>query len=279
MAMSESKGNPPELATLNFGESNSDLSDQNFDNEVNEDIIADDGMAETEVAINKKLNNDLPIIPNYTKNPELLLENTVKELKGNGNLDKFKKDVPIPLQKPQTIIKENTNSPDTKEVIKKHMEQINDIGRGPPVLPPVGNPEASDEIKKNSMGGLNCKFLNSQKCHPDFPHFSGASIGFEGGVKMKCDSAGTEVLPKAVCTISRGKITGVYLINKGSGMDTPPLVETVGGGGTGAKFEAVVRDGLVEDVKVLDGGEGFHETPQIKFQSPNMNDTCYLCCK
>jgi hypothetical protein len=33
-------------------------------------------------------------------------------------------------------------------------------------------------IEKPPIEKMNCKFLNSPKCHPDYPNFSGAGINF-----------------------------------------------------------------------------------------------------
>ena len=123
---------------------------------------------------------------------------------------------------------------------------------------------------------MKCKFLSSAQCHPDYPNFSGASIE---GSNMKCDSMGDVVPSKAVCTISNGKISGVYIIHPGTGYKIAPKVEIVGGGGDGAILKAILVDGKVKEVKVMSGGSGFHETPTLKIESPNSSNGCYLCCK
>lgn len=123
---------------------------------------------------------------------------------------------------------------------------------------------------------MKCKFLNSAQCHPDYPNFSGASIE---GSNMKCDNMGDVSPSKAVCTIGNGKITGVYIIEAGTGYKSVPKVEIVGGGGEGAILRAVLVDGKVKEVKVVSGGSGFHETPILKIESPNSSNGCFLCCK
>ena len=35
----------------------------------------------------------------------------------------------------------------------------------------------------------------------------------------------------------------------------------------------------VKEVKVMNGGSGFHETPILKIESPNSSNGCFLCCK
>ena len=59
---------------------------------------------------------------------------------------------------------------------------------------------------------MNCKFLNSQKCHPDYPNFSGASLNFGGDKnKVKCDSVGGEKMAKAIYTIGDGRINSCFI--------------------------------------------------------------------
>jgi hypothetical protein len=126
---------------------------------------------------------------------------------------------------------------------------------------------------------MKCKFLSSAQCHPDYPNFSGASIELSEGSSMKCDNMGDVASSKAVCTISNGKINGIYIIHPGAGYKVVPKVEIVGGGGEGAILNAVLMDGKVKEVKVINGGSGFHETPVLKIESPNSSNGCFLCCK
>ena len=142
---------------------------------------------------------------------------------------------------------------------------------GSPVTAPIA--PAPAPIISSSM---KCKFLSSAQCHPDYPNFSGASIE---GSNMKCDNVGDVTPSKAVCTISSGKINGIYIINPGSGYKVSPKVEVIGGGGEGAILRAILVDGKVKEVKVMNGGSGFHETPILKIESPNSSNGCFLCCK
>ena len=244
------------------------------------DTIDNIGLSDSEKVINDKFKEKLPVLPNYTKNPELELEKTVRELKGSGDLEKFKKDVNIPIQKIQSKIPENNEKTLPKTFLDKHIDEINDIttlgakmGQKDAPLSSV-IPASSDK-----KGSMRCKFLNSEKCHPSYPNFSGASIAFQEGSKMKCDSVTDEVMPKAICTINKGKINGVYVINGGSGMTGPPKVEAVGGGGRDTELKAILKDGKVTEIKVINPGEGFYETPEIKMESGSVNNACYLCCK
>lgn len=199
-------------------------------------------------------------LPNYDKSGELELEKAILELKGNSG--DYKKDVAVAPQRIQPA------------PVKPNIPMISPAELEKAIIPTV---ESQLAPKAPSM---NCKFLNSQKCHPDYPNFSGASLNFGGDKnKVKCDSVGGEKVAKAICTIADGRITGAYIIDEGSGYEVAPKVVVEGGGGSGCKLESVVVDGKLKKIVVKQGGEGFTGTPSVKIESPNMSNGCYLCCK
>ena len=213
--------------------------------------------------------NNKKVLPNYNKNHELELEQTLIKLKGKAN--QFKKDMAVIPQKPQPVPLNGNHSTIPEEHLKKHLEDL-------------GNKEKENRIQQTGIDKMvppqmNCKFLNSQKCHPDYPNFSGASIQFPEGSKMKCDATGNEKPAKAVCTISNGSVDGVYIIDGGEGHTENPRIEAIGGGGEGAKFRGKVENGKITEITVESGGKGFHETPVIRIEQPNLSRGCYLCCK
>ena len=242
--------NPPNLATLNF-----------------------DKKSESEVAIGEKFNNtNNKLLPNYTKKPEIELEQTLANLKGGNNPNQFKKDLEPLNTKPQPLPLSSNIPTIPPEQLQKHLQEITKN-------PSVEIVDKKSESVVAAPAPMNCKFLNNPKCHPDYPNFSGASIQFPESAKMKCDSVGNEKQAKTVCTISNGKINGIYIIDEGDGYSSNPKIEAIGGGGENAKLEAVVNSGKIKDIKIINGGTGFHETPIIKIESPNMSNGCYLCCK
>ena len=126
---------------------------------------------------------------------------------------------------------------------------------------------------------MDCKFLSSPQCHPSYPHFSGASFSLPDDIKMKVDNVGNTKPAHIICTISKGAINGVYVIDAGEGYQSPPKLTIVGGGGSNASLKPIVKDGKILDVKVLSGGYGFIETPSIQVEDPNLSNGLYLCCK
>ena len=192
------------------------------------------------------------------------MEKALLDLKGDSSA--YKKDVAVAPQRiqpaPVQLNNPTVNRLELEKAIIPNMESQ-------PVPAPIQKPQS-----------MNCKFLNSSKCHPDYPNFSGASLNIGGDKnKMKCDSVGGEKDAKAVCTIGNGRITGVYMIEEGSGYEVLPKAIVIGGGGSGCKLETEVVDGKLKKIVVKEAGQGYSETPVIKIESPNMSNGCYLCCK
>jgi hypothetical protein len=65
--------------------------------------------------------------------------------------------------------------------------------------------------------------------------------------------------------LTPGKITGVTVIDPGSGYVTPPTVSFAAG--SGAQVAPTVGDGKVTFVKVLNGGSGYVTAPQVVFDN------------
>ena len=61
------------------------------------------------------------------------------------------------------------------------------------------------------------------------------------------------------------RVQQVQLTNAGSGYTVPPKVTFVGGGGSGAKAEAVIGDGIIGIVSVTNQGSGYSSSPTISF--------------
>lgn len=192
-------------------------------------------------------------MPNYSKDSELALQTKIQDLtKITGA--------------PESL--ETSAKPLGKAPVDSIGKSLGATSGNAPTFPPAPAPVISSSMK--------CKFLSSAQCHPDYPNFSGASIE---GSNMKCDNLDGVKPCKAVCTISNGKINGVYIIHPGAGYKIAPKVEAIGGGGEGAILKAILVDGKVKEMKVMSGGSGFHETPTLKIESPNSSNGCYLCCK
>ena len=179
----------------------------------------------------------------------------------NFNDSKIKKEISPIIQKPQPIPSQTNEKVVDLGMLEKYMKD--------------------KETKFKNDTGISCRFLNSDKCHKDFPNFSGASIKLDKNSSLTCDGVGDLSRAEGVCTISNGKIKNCYIIDGGKGYNTVPNIEIKGGGGKGLKLKAVLdkKTQKITDINVLSEGSGYYETPEIVIDHPSLNSACYLCCK
>jgi hypothetical protein len=69
------------------------------------------------------------------------------------------------------------------------------------------------------------------------------------------------------------RVQGVNIINPGFGYTTPPMVNFIGGGGSGAEAKSYIGDGVVGIITVTDGGSGYSTPPLVTFSSPGIGTT------
>jgi hypothetical protein len=61
------------------------------------------------------------------------------------------------------------------------------------------------------------------------------------------------------------RVQGVELTNAGFGYTVAPNVSFTGGGGSGAQAKAVIGDGIIGIITVIDGGSGYSSPPSVTF--------------
>ena len=62
-----------------------------------------------------------------------------------------------------------------------------------------------------------------------------------------------------------GKIESINVTNPGEFFETPPLIQIIGGGGSGAQAEATINLGRIESIDLLNSGGGYTSPPQVIF--------------
>lgn len=139
----------------------------------------------------------------------------------------------------------------------------------------------ANKLQTQPPGGPACRFINTPQCSPDFPYYTGANIGVEGGSQMfRCNGPDDGEQADAVASIEGGEIKKAFIVNGGKGYTVAPKVTILGGGGDGAVLETRINPttGVVVEISVKDGGFGYHSTPTLQLESPGMSNQCYLCC-
>ena len=163
---------------------------------------------------------------------------------------------------------------------KKNSDLVKTIQPIPQKSQPIGVLPLDKPLDINKPNyPLQCRFLNTSQCHPDFPNFVGASVKTNG--QMQCNSPENEKTATATASISNGSINKIHILDGGSGynQNNPPNANIVGGGGRNATLKCIVKNGKITDIIIVKNGEGFHETPDIKIDSPTLSQECYMCCK
>jgi formylglycine-generating enzyme required for sulfatase activity len=74
----------------------------------------------------------------------------------------------------------------------------------------------------------------------------------------------------AISTVHSGFVTGISLVNQGSGYVAEPKVTVVGGGGLGATARAFISGNRIASIVVLTAGFGYTTPPAIDIEPPPM---------
>ncbi len=73
--------------------------------------------------------------------------------------------------------------------------------------------------------------------------------------------------------INSSRVQGVNVTNPGFGYTVAPMVNFIGGGGSGAKATATIGDGVVGIITVTNGGSGYATVPTVTFSAPGIGTT------
>ena len=68
--------------------------------------------------------------------------------------------------------------------------------------------------------------------------------------------------------MSYGYVVAYTVTAGGSGYAEPPVVTVLGGGGTGAKAEALVTNGIVTQINPVTPGSGYTSPPEVVISAP-----------
>jgi len=73
---------------------------------------------------------------------------------------------------------------------------------------------------------------------------------------------------QAMAILYNGELVGLRLVDYGCGYTNAPLVQIVGGGGTGATALAKMTNGVVTGLVITSAGSGYTNAPRILIESP-----------
>jgi formylglycine-generating enzyme required for sulfatase activity len=97
---------------------------------------------------------------------------------------------------------------------------------------------------------------------------NGAGTVTSGIAKLIVEGNQTPSRASAFAVIRGGLLSGIVVLNGGSGYLTEPTVNISGGGGTGAIAKAFIDSGRVVEIIVLASGSGYTSAPVIQISEP-----------
>ena len=143
--------------------------------------------------------------------------------------------------------------------------------------------KAKKKIQKPKSFGKACKFITSFEkknfsCPKEFPVFTGATFGVKGS-EVSCNGDKTKIHPaKALAIIKNGSLKSIKILDKGENYDVAPKIK-IKGDGTNAKAYAIVEKGEISKIIVTNPGSDYTSTPKIKIENPKASVNCNLCCR
>ena len=234
-----------------------------------------------------------------TPNSKINLEaenHSIKALKNNDldnteNLKKLKeaRSELLKLENNQLGKQFSNNLDSSNQNLNKKIEKrtMKDLNKGMPMI--NAKPQSSVPIKPKKplfdIKSLDCQFF-SDSCPNGYQENGFFSVGGTSadGLTLTCGNAASTKNGEAVAQIRDESINRIIITDAGSGYlpNNPPKVEIISrkGKGSGATAEAVVGDdGMLKLIKVLNSGQNYIETPEVKLAHPNMNRSCHMCCR
>ena len=133
--------------------------------------------------------------------------------------------------------------------------------------------------KLGAMG--TCRFLSSDTCSKEYPVYMGASLGVpdDSGMKLKCNSDLMKPA-KGLAIINNGKLEAIVMLDKGEGYKIPPTITIAGGGGKSGKCQSYIDElGSINKIQITNPGYNYTGTPKVSIELPSTSSSCFLCCK
>ena len=215
-----------------------------------------------------------------TKNNKIKTNN-ISDKMNNFLSDQNSNDSMNDISKKIKDLKEQIKNNKTKIVTKKEVEETDKKN----IIKIKNNnknkkPEAfMTPSKLGAMG--TCRFLSSDTCSKEYPVYMGASLGVpdDSGMKLKCNSDLMKPA-KGLAIIKNGKLEAIVMLDKGEGYKTPPSITIAGGGGKSGKCQSYIDElGSINRIQITNSGYNYTGTPKVNIELPSTSSSCFLCCK
>jgi len=178
-------------------------------------------------------------------------------------------------------LKKQIKNNKTKIVTKKNVEET-DKKNIIKIKNNKKNKKPEAFMSPSKLGAMGtCRFLSSDTCSKEYPVYMGASLGVpdDSGMKLKCNSDLMKPA-KGLAIINNGKLEAIVMLDKGEGYKTPPTITIAGGGGKSGKCQSYIDElGSINRIQITNPGYNYTGTPKVNIELPSTSSSCFLCCK
>jgi len=209
-------------------------------------------------------------------------------IQNENNLSTSFKGTQLPMELPNGMQSNTLQNGLPTGTIESNLEAqyLNSLNKKDvPVINAKPQSMITQEIERNDFQKkFQCQFF-SDKCPEGYSENGSFSLaGFGDGTSITCGDSLLKKKCVAVAEVKDSKLKKIHIIDSGLGyqVDTPPIVKIISrnGMGSNANAECIVDDeGKVQYINVINGGDGYIETPLIEISDNNSTKSCHLCCK
>lgn len=137
------------------------------------------------------------------------------------------------------------------------------------------------EIKKKKK--IKCKFFPSYSkgyiCPNKYNNHLGATFSAKSKSGLMCNGKKIKANPcKAYAIVKNKSINQIKIIDRGNGYKKPPKIKIIGNGKNARAKGFLDKSGSVEKIEITNPGQDYTDTPKIKIEGPNGYTYCHLCC-
>ena len=148
--------------------------------------------------------------------------------------------------------------------------------------PSIQSNKDNEQILKRKKK-IKCKFFPSYSegfiCPDKYSSHLGATFSAKASSGLTCNGKNIKSdRAKAYAIVRNGSIRNIKIINKGSGYQGNPLIKVIGNGKNARLKCDVSSSGSIKNIEIINRGMGYEATPKIIIEKPNGLIYCHLCC-
>ena len=130
-----------------------------------------------------------------------------------------------------------------------------------------------------------CKFMSSENtqftCPIKYNQHMGAMFGAKANSGINCNGHKLKAnTAKAIAIVKDGTISRIKIIDPGKYYNKPPKIRIIGNGKNAKAYSIINKQtNSLKQIKISNCGYGYQSSPKILIGKPNMTIFCHLCCQ